>query len=120
MTPHKYSGPSDITRVFGYDEVMGMHLKEYTYREMKHLFKEAGFKKLFAVWNLPNKIRHKLKINNKSISNIFIINSKLYFKYLILIERIIELFPQQRQKRSVTNILRLLLYNPSIFVIAQK
>jgi len=42
-TPHKYSGPHDISRYF--DSVAtGFHLKEYTFREMRAVFRAAGFR----------------------------------------------------------------------------
>ena len=45
-TPHLYSGPHDASRGFAYIHE-GMHLKEWTYREMSTLVKKIGFKQ----WN---------------------------------------------------------------------
>jgi SAM-dependent methyltransferase len=42
ITPHRYSGPHDISKYFS-DEPSGFHLKEYTYRELDRLFRDAGF-----------------------------------------------------------------------------
>ncbi|MGA3067356.1 MAG: glycosyltransferase [Tepidisphaeraceae bacterium] len=42
ITPHRFSGPHDISKFFS-DEARGFHLKEYTYRELDHLFRQAGF-----------------------------------------------------------------------------
>ena len=42
-TPHRFAGPSDVSRVFRRDTPVGMHLKEYTYRELLGLLKQAGF-----------------------------------------------------------------------------
>lgn len=41
-TPHASVGPSDISRVFRHDRPMGMHLKEYTYREVAYLLKQLA------------------------------------------------------------------------------
>ncbi len=41
-TPHVYSGPHDASRGFT-REPEGMHLKEWTYREMSALVKKTGF-----------------------------------------------------------------------------
>lgn len=41
-TPHLYSGPHDASRGFTYIHE-GMHLKEWTYREMSALVKKTGF-----------------------------------------------------------------------------
>ena len=34
-TPHAFEGPFDVSRVFGSERPQGMHLKEYTYRELQ-------------------------------------------------------------------------------------
>jgi SAM-dependent methyltransferase len=41
-TPHRYSGPHDVSRYFS-DEPEGLHLKEWTYREIHKLLKETGY-----------------------------------------------------------------------------
>lgn len=42
ITPHRYTGPHDISGFF--DEVAtGLHLKEYTYDELRRLFSRVGF-----------------------------------------------------------------------------
>jgi hypothetical protein len=42
VTQHSVSGPHDISKDF--DEVAtGFHLKEYTYRELRNLFRRVGF-----------------------------------------------------------------------------
>ena len=42
VTPHRYSGPHDISQYFD-AEARGFHLKEYSYRELRDLFCAAGF-----------------------------------------------------------------------------
>jgi SAM-dependent methyltransferase len=42
VTPHRYSGPWDVSQFFC-DEAEGFHLKEYTYGELRQLFRRAGF-----------------------------------------------------------------------------
>jgi SAM-dependent methyltransferase len=44
-TPHPYTGPHDISLYFD-EESTGLHLKEYTYRELANLFRAAGFSRL--------------------------------------------------------------------------
>jgi SAM-dependent methyltransferase len=45
ITPNRVTGPHDVSRFF--DEVAtGFHLREYTGREIKALFLEAGFSKV--------------------------------------------------------------------------
>jgi SAM-dependent methyltransferase len=44
-TPHRATGPHDISRYFD-DEARGMHLREYSCAEIDALFREAGFVRL--------------------------------------------------------------------------
>ena len=44
-TPHRFSGPHDISRYFS-DTPEGFHLKEWTHRELSTVAREAGFKKV--------------------------------------------------------------------------
>src|SRR5262249_29869627 len=41
-TPHRYSGPHDVSKFFD-DQASGFHLKEYTYHELRHMFRMTGF-----------------------------------------------------------------------------
>jgi SAM-dependent methyltransferase len=41
-TPHRLQGPTDISYLFD-DVAAGLHLKEYTYRELDCLFRQVGF-----------------------------------------------------------------------------
>ena len=45
VTPHKFTGPHDISRDFC-ENAEGFHLKEYTYKELKSLLKATGYKKI--------------------------------------------------------------------------
>lgn len=48
ITPHRFSGPHDISRFFA-EEANGFHLKEYTHRELRRLFLASGFAST-AIW----------------------------------------------------------------------
>lgn len=43
ITPNKLSGPHDISKYYD-EEATGFHLKEYTFSELYHMFRQAGFK----------------------------------------------------------------------------
>ena len=43
VTPHRFSGPHDISGDFFCERAEGFHLKEYSWRELKRLFLDAGF-----------------------------------------------------------------------------
>jgi SAM-dependent methyltransferase len=45
-TPHNFNGPHDISKYFD-KEATGFHLKEYTNRELKELFRKSGFNKIY-------------------------------------------------------------------------
>jgi ubiquinone/menaquinone biosynthesis C-methylase UbiE len=46
-SPHRFSGPHDISRHFG-NELQCFHFQEWTYREMRNLLKRNGFSKTYA------------------------------------------------------------------------
>jgi SAM-dependent methyltransferase len=48
-TPHSFSGPHDVSRYFS-DESKGLHLKEWTYSELKDLFMALQFSRLHTYW----------------------------------------------------------------------
>ena len=48
-TPHRSSGPHDLSRVFDFDRAAFMHLKEYTYEELAGALSSAGFDTVKAV-----------------------------------------------------------------------
>lgn len=51
VTPHRFTGPHDISAYFDHIAT-GLHLKEYTNRELYDLFKTAGFSKTWSCLNL--------------------------------------------------------------------
>jgi SAM-dependent methyltransferase len=48
-TPHRSSGPHDLSRVFDFDRAKFMHLKEYTHDELANALHTAGFDTVKAV-----------------------------------------------------------------------
>ena len=74
-TPHAAGGPADISRVFGLDEPVGMHLREYTYRELATAAQTAGFRRSTAALGLPARLGMPVR------------SSRLYLRYLIFAER---------------------------------
>jgi len=52
ITPNRISGPHDISRYFD-DIASGFHLKEYTFEDMKKIFREAGFNRVAAITKIP-------------------------------------------------------------------
>lgn len=93
---------------------MGMHLKEYTYQELKELLKRAGFKDIQAVLRIPTKITQLFGIYVKPKA------SRTYLAYLCAIEKAISLIPHQTFRRKAVRLLMLILFFPNIFIIARK
>lgn len=48
ITPHRFMGPSDISKYFD-NVATGLHLKEYTHRELHRLFRSLGFRRIRSV-----------------------------------------------------------------------
>jgi SAM-dependent methyltransferase len=51
VTPHRFSGPHDVSKHFD-SEARGFHLKEYSYKELRALFRAAGFRATWSVHGL--------------------------------------------------------------------
>jgi SAM-dependent methyltransferase len=113
-TPHKFVGPADVSRIFKCDKPMGMHLKEYSYQEIRKLLIQSGFIKIFAVWRIPEKISAPLATVCKPNP------SRLYFSYLCMVENFISLLPKGAFRRKAAFLSKLILFSPNIFIIAQK
>jgi SAM-dependent methyltransferase len=113
-TPHRYMGPSDVSRVFKCDKTKGMHLKEYTNQELKELLEQVGFKDIQAVLRIPAKITQLSGIYIKPKA------SCTYLSYLCALEKLISLLPTQRLRRTAAILSMFILFSPSIFIIAQK
>jgi len=113
-TPHKFVGPSDISRVFKCDKPLGMHLKEYSYQEIRELLIQSGFIKIAAVLKAPDRMSHLFGIVIKPKG------SRFYLKYLCMIEKFILLLPKQTHRRKAAFLCKLIYFIPSIYIIAQK
>jgi SAM-dependent methyltransferase len=112
-TPHAFEGPSDVSRVFGSDRAQGMHLKEYTYRELQDAVYAAGFQRIEAVFRLPRAVRARC---GRSVHPAA---SRTYFLYLRVIERAIARLPRQK-RRHAARVLRPALWPSGITLVATK
>ena len=114
-TPHGYIGPGDISAVFKRERTMGMHLKEYTFREMREALKRAGFRKVSAVWSLiPQGICRTLGVSINPR------RSRLYLSYLCFLEGFLGRIPSQSVRRVVSLLAVGLFFEPFIFLMAEK
>jgi len=112
-TPHTFEGPFDVSRVFGSDRAEGMHLKEYTYRELWQALRSAGFKRIHAALRMPRGMR--ARFGGRPLP----IRSRGYLHYLSAVESVIERLPRRRRPRAA-RALRALMWTSAIFLIATK
>ena len=52
-TPHRITGPHDVSKVFGLDAAVGMHLREYSNFELARAARTAGFRRVRSVFYSP-------------------------------------------------------------------
>ncbi|HEY7501155.1 MAG TPA: class I SAM-dependent methyltransferase [Vicinamibacterales bacterium] len=110
-TPHAFEGPFDVSRVFGSEQPQGMHLKEYTYRDLQRAVYAAGFERIDAVFRLPRAVR--ARCGRRPYPR----RSRSYLLYLSSIERVISRFPR-RLRRHAAGVLRLALWPSGIALVA--
>ncbi|MBF2066321.1 MAG: class I SAM-dependent methyltransferase [Calothrix sp. C42_A2020_038] len=116
MTPHVHAGPSDISRVFRCEKAMGMHLKEYTYRELAIKLKQAGFK--FVRTKMPNSKKIERILGNFYKSNL---SHTIYLNYLCLIESLIQCLPnQEMRQKALGKVGHSFKFSQQIVMIAEK
>ncbi|BAZ42342.1 putative methyltransferase [Calothrix sp. NIES-4101] len=115
-TPHVHSGPSDISRVFKCEKAMGMHLKEYTYREVAIKLKQAGFKHIQTTTPNSRKIKHILgPYYNSNVVH------TIYLNYYYVVESLIKLLPTQEMRvKAVEKASRISPFLGQVTIIAEK
>jgi SAM-dependent methyltransferase len=107
-TPHCFSGPHDVSRVFKCDSPVGMHLKEYTHREFMAALQKAGFKRAYFAF-----------IPFDAAGRKFL--GRFYLSVLITTEYVLSLVPARKTQRRWAQLLgKLRLYQHNICLIAEK
>jgi cyclopropane fatty-acyl-phospholipid synthase-like methyltransferase len=116
--PHIYAGPADVSRVFGCDEAAGLHLKEYKWRELVEVARNAGFDSVFCP--TPGRLSAVLKTAGiwSERSEAFV--GKLILTLMRVLESLLARIPNPRKRRQFSSVLlRLGLFRQSCFLIAQ-
>jgi SAM-dependent methyltransferase len=49
-TPHRFTGPHDVSMYFTNGDPEGFHMKEWTYGELRDVLRRSGYGRLTAVW----------------------------------------------------------------------
>jgi len=50
-TPHRFTGPHDVSMYFTKGDPQGFHMKEWTYGELRTVLRRSGYGKLTAIWS---------------------------------------------------------------------
>jgi SAM-dependent methyltransferase len=116
-TPHMYTGPHDVSKVFQCATAKGMHLKEYKFEELIRVAREAGFTKVTFAYKFSHELE-KIKFDKlfrllgvgkdrqKAIA------SKAFYNMVNISERAISLVPGLKAKKAVAG----LLTRPKLFL----
>ncbi len=110
-TPLWYEGPADLSRVFRLDRAVGMHLHEYTHRELARAARMAGFSRVQVPFALPRALKRRLGLPLHP--------SRLYARYLVAVESLLDLLPVARRKH-VARTLKVPLFARTLRVVAIK
>lgn len=108
--PHKYAGPADLSEVFGLNEPICMHLREYGWGETEAMLRQAGFGRVEAVYILPMAVRRRMNLH---------FASRAYLGYAKLVEAFLGRLPLTLN-RKLGRVGQLYLFRPEVFVVAHK
>lgn len=116
--PHIYSGPADLSRVFEFDEAGGLHLKEYTWRELIDVAKRAGFDNVYCP--MPARLSALLKTIGMWSERSEVFLGRIILTLMCAGESFLSLFHNIRNRRRMSKILlRLGLFRRNCFLVAQ-
>ena len=118
-TPHCYTGPHDISRVFKWDKPEGIHLKEYTYHELTEVIKNTGYRSVYhPVTHKYRRLLSYIGINKQEQIRAFGI---FYLNLMLVVEKILPVIPHHTLRNLFVNVLKkLLIFRDNIFLVAQK
>ncbi|MBP2316477.1 SAM-dependent methyltransferase [Azospirillum soli] len=108
--PHKHAGPMDLSEVFGLDEPICMHLREYTWAETEAALRKAGFERMEAVYIAPMSVRRRLPIH---------FSGRGYLAYVKAVEALLGAMPLT-MRRKLGKLGQLYLFRPEVFMVAHK
>jgi SAM-dependent methyltransferase len=104
QTPHRFTGPHDVSRVFGLNQPIGMHLREYTSTELARVMDAAGYSDIQAV--------------AKMFPATAPFATRSYLRFLQAYEKLLAAFPP-RLRRALCQSLRGPL-RPRVFLVAMR
>lgn len=114
-TPHFLTGPHDVSRVFGCKYASGMHLKEYSYRQLIQIADHAEFADFFHA-GFYGKARSRFPGMRPSFA---VWLSKRYMSAMVLLETFILRIPFEDLRFRIARLLRRFkIFNDNIFLVA--
>ncbi|BBZ12411.1 class I SAM-dependent methyltransferase [Mycobacterium branderi] len=108
-TPHRFSGPHDVSQVFNCDRPLGMHLKEYTHREILTALRRAGFTRAYFPF-IPTRNARLNKLVGQG-----------YLQILLAVEHALSWIPDHTRRHAGARLLgKLRLFAHNISLTAEK
>lgn len=113
-TPHFFMGPSDVSRVFKCRKAKGLHLKEYTFGELRGIIKKANYRCIYVILKIPEFIRRAFKLRKCYFK------SRLFLSVFCFIEALLKSLDYAKKKKTTEFLKRYKLFSDSIQMIAEK
>ncbi len=110
-TPHRSAGPSDLSRVFGLDNCVFMHLHEFRFEDIRDAMRRAGFGKLRAVFRVPYLSR---------FTGLYAL-SGTFLRYQLICDKVERIFVKGPAARAaLRRYLRILMIENSIWISGKR
>ncbi len=118
QTPHRFTGPHDISRVFDCSETRGLHLREYTYGELQRTAIQAGFSSVHYI--LPTRVIRYL--NSPARAGLPRADWGMwYLKLLLSVERVLGGIHDASKRAKLSRFLRsAFVFRDNIFLCLRK
>lgn len=116
-TPHQFTGPHDISKVFKHIEPKGMHLKEYTFKNLSDALSQSDFCQIHYAFT-PILLKRFLRVLGFTET----IKIDTYcLKFFLFEENILSKIPNHLLRRLLSKILKKLnLFSDNICLVAYK
>ncbi|MBD3161381.1 MAG: methyltransferase domain-containing protein [Candidatus Eisenbacteria bacterium] len=117
-TPHRLTGPHDVSKIFRRPSAEGMHLKEYTYRELFGSLRRSGFRDVQHAGQ-RRRIRRMLgeeRAGSKAERALLRISTGI----LLLAEGILQIVPRPLRPTVARRMHRIGIFSENIFLVASR
>jgi 2-polyprenyl-3-methyl-5-hydroxy-6-metoxy-1,4-benzoquinol methylase len=110
-TPHRLSGPEDLSRAFGLEQPVCLHLKEYTYRELRDILWAVGFSDVVAAYVPPKRIRHLWRS---------VPTGRAYLGLMMGLEAMLLKLPPRARRLAVDALRKVAVWRSDVTIVARK